>query len=134
MQFVFIECQIEGNRNILKLNCGPLAFISYKAFIENKNRSRTRLPDSFSAWFLKKNIYLVIYSITWPNFIVSLPLLREIKGIMCIAIVCSPVCDVLNFEINFLINLSNQTVFSTWPKSQDKNLNILRKEKAFKMK
>ena len=28
----------------------------------------------------------------------------------------------------------NQAVFSTWPKSQDKNLNILRTKRAFKMK
>ena len=30
--------------------------------------------------------------------------------------------------------LSNQVVFSTWRKSQDKNLNILRKKRAFEVK
>ena len=30
--------------------------------------------------------------------------------------------------------LSNQVVFSTWPKSRDNNLNILRTKRAFKMK
>ena len=30
--------------------------------------------------------------------------------------------------------LSNQAVFPTWPKSRDKNLNILRTKRAFKMK
>ena len=30
--------------------------------------------------------------------------------------------------------LSNQAVFSTWPKSHDKNLNILRTKRAFKIK
>ena len=30
-------------------------------------------------------------------------------------------------------HLTKQTVFTMWPKSQDKNLNILRKKSAFKM-
>ena len=31
-------------------------------------------------------------------------------------------------------NQAHQAVFYTWPKSQDKNLNILRMNKAFKVK
>ena len=47
---------------------------------------------------------------------------------MFVAIVCYPGCYLINFEIN----LSSQSSrFSTGPKSQDKNLNILRKKKAF---
>ena len=47
---------------------------------------------------------------------------------MCIAIVCCPVCDVINFEIYFsFLILHNQ-------KSQDKNVNILRTKRAVKMK
>ena len=41
---------------------------------------------------------------------------------MCIAIVCQPGCDAIHFKIK---SLANQTIFSAWPKSQDKNLNIL---------
>ena len=37
-------------------------------------------------------------------------------------------------RLNFEINLYNQAVFSTCPISQDKNLNILRTKKAFKVK
>ena len=33
-------------------------------------------------------MYLLLYSINWPNFIAWLPLLPEILGNMCIAIVC----------------------------------------------
>ena len=29
IQFVFIECQVEGYQNILKLSCRPLTFTSY---------------------------------------------------------------------------------------------------------
>ena len=57
----FIVSQVEGHRNILKLNCRPLAFTSSKAFLKNKKRSGTILLVSFSAWFLKKTIFLVIF-------------------------------------------------------------------------
>ena len=36
IQFVFIECQIEDYRNILKLSCRALAFASCRAFLKNK--------------------------------------------------------------------------------------------------
>ena len=49
MQFVFVVVQVEGYRHIVKLNCRPLAFTSYKAFLRHKKRSGTSLPASFSA-------------------------------------------------------------------------------------
>ena len=33
-------------------------------------------------------MFLMLYSINWPKFIVWLPLLLEILGSMCIVIVC----------------------------------------------
>ena len=48
-------------RTILKLNCRPLNFTSYKTFLKNKNRSGTSLSASFSALFLKKSISLDIF-------------------------------------------------------------------------
>ena len=99
--FILIVCQVEEYRKWLKLRCRPLAFTSYKAFIKNKKRSRTSLPTSFSAWFLKKNVSVVIfYYLT--NFNLWLPLLRKILGNMCIVIVCWPGCDVRNFKINLI--------------------------------
>ena len=59
----------------------------------------------FGCDFLRK-IFLMLYSINWPSFTVWLPLLLlEILGNMCIAIICCPVCEATNFEINhnFLI-------------------------------
>ena len=47
MLFVFIVCGVVGYRNILKLSCRPLAITSYKAFLQNKNRSGISLPASF---------------------------------------------------------------------------------------
>ena len=34
IQFVFIVCQVKDPQNILKLNCRPLVFTSYKAFLK----------------------------------------------------------------------------------------------------
>ena len=47
--FVFIVCQVEDYRNILKLSCRPLALTSCKASLKNKKRSGTIVPASFSA-------------------------------------------------------------------------------------
>ena len=54
-----------------------------------------------------RKIFLLFCSINCPNFMVWLPLLCEILGNMCIGIVCKPVCDIMNFEVNliFLIKL-----------------------------
>ena len=40
-----------------KLSCRSLAFTSYKAFWNNKKRSGTSLPASFSTWFLEEFYY-----------------------------------------------------------------------------
>ena len=59
--FVFTVCQVEHYRQWLKLSCRPLAFTSYQAFLKSKERSGTSFSASFSAWFLKKNISVVIF-------------------------------------------------------------------------
>ena len=51
---------------------------------------------------------------------------------MYIAIVCKPGCDIINLEINLIFLI--KSFFSAWPKSQDKNLNILRTKTAIKIK
>ena len=78
-KFNFILCQVEVYQIILKLSCRPHVFTSYKAFLENRKRSRTSFHASFSAWFLKM---FVLCSINWPNFIFWLPVLHEILGNM----------------------------------------------------
>ena len=47
-------------------------------------------------------VFLMLCSINRPNFIVWLPLLFEILGNMCIAIVYYSGCDVMDFEINLI--------------------------------
>ena len=69
----------------------------------------------------------MLYSVNWPNFIVWLPLLHNIKGYICIAIVCVLGCDFVNFEIAFICLIKPS-------KSQDKRLSISRARKAFHVK
>ena len=47
--FVLTACQVEDYRNMLKLSCRQLVFVSYKAFLKNKKRSGTSLPASLPA-------------------------------------------------------------------------------------
>ena len=47
IQFVFIVCQVEGYRNILKLSCKSLAYTSNKAFLKNKKSSQTNVSATF---------------------------------------------------------------------------------------
>ena len=63
-------------------------------------------PPHFVYNFSTKML-LVLYSINWPNFIAWLPLLLQILGNRCVAIVFFPHCDLMDFEINliFLIEL-----------------------------
>ena len=49
---------------------------------------------------VSRKMFRVLYFINWPNFSVWLPLLLQILCNMCIAIVCFPGCDVLNFQIS----------------------------------
>ena len=79
----FIVCQVKEYRDILKLSCRPLAFTSSK----NNKRSGASLLHHLLHNFWRK-IFLLLYSITWPYFIVWLLLLCEILGNTCIVVVC----------------------------------------------
>ena len=69
-------------------------------------------------------MFLMSYSVNWPNFMIWLPLLLEILGNICNAIVCFPVCDDINFEINLIflikpilyITRKSRQKFSNWSK------------------
>ena len=79
--------------------------------------------------FLRK-LFLLWYFISWPSFFAWLSLLHEILG----NVYCN--CLLTRLWRREFWNqpyLSNQAIFSTWPK-QEKNLNILRMKRAFNMK
>ena len=124
IQFDLIVYRVEDYRNILKLGRKPFAVTSSKAFFKNwRGLELVSLPH-FQHDFWRKIFFLcsVNYRNNWPNSIVWLSLLCEILGKKCIVIICYPGCDVKMF------------FFSTWPKSQDKNLNIFTTKGAFEMK
>ena len=54
---------------------------------------------SHLAYDFSRKMFLTLYSINWWNFIIWLSLLLEMLDNMCIAIVCFPGCDAINFEI-----------------------------------
>ena len=90
---------LEFHQNKLKQMCWTLGFTLCKASLKNKKRPRTSLPNSFSAWFLKKNIYrAVFYQLTKSHCQMSLLLERLCN--FCILIIRNLVCDVIHFEIN----------------------------------
>ena len=74
----------------------------------------------------------MLHSINWPNFIGWLSLLREILD--NIYILYFLLIRLRRHEFWNQHYLSSQAAFSTWPKSQDKNVNILRTKRAFKIK
>ena len=77
----------------------------------NKGLELVSLPYFLQNFWRK--IFLLLYSINWPNFIVWLPLLCEILGNTCIAIVCKPGRDVMNFEVTLILRI--KPFFPTWP-------------------
>ena len=60
--------------------------------------SRTSLLNLLHDFWRK--IYMTFILLTDRNFIPWFPLLLKILWNMCIVIICCPVCDVINFEIN----------------------------------
>ena len=85
------------------------------------------VSSSHFEYDFSRKIFLMLYSINWPKFIVRFPLLLEILSNMCIIIVYYPGCDVITFEINlfFLIRLWYMT------KKSRQKLKYLENEKSF---
>ena len=68
-----------GLSKYIEIKFQTTCFYLLQSFFKNKIH--------FVQTFLRK-IFLLLYSIDWPNFIICLFLLREILGNICIAIVC----------------------------------------------
>ena len=73
-------------------------------------------------------MFLMLYSINWPNFFVWLPLFLEILGNMSIAIVCYPGCAIIHFKINLIV-LIKPFLYIT--KKQRQKHRYLENEKSF---
>ena len=84
-----------------------------------------------NAWFLHdfwRKIFPLPCILYWPNFIVTLPLLREILGNMCIVIVSSSGFDVINSKINHIFPIK---LFFYIAKNSRQKLNYLENDKNF---
>ena len=75
-----------------------------------------------------RKVFLVLYSIIWPNFNAWLPLLLEILVNMCMVSVYQPGCDVIDFEI-YLIFLTKPLSYMT--KKSRQKFKYLENEKSF---
>ena len=75
-----------------------------------------------------REMFLVMYTINRPDFIAWLPLHLGILENMCIAIVCSPGCDVINFEISLIFLIKP---FSCMTKKSRQKFKYLENEKSF---
>ena len=78
----------------------------------------------------QRKIFVTLYFINWLKFIAWLPLILEILGNVCIAIICCPVCDI-NFESNLNFQISSRFLHKqkVW-----KKVSISRKKWAFHMR
>ena len=98
----------------------------YKAFLKDRKRYGTSFPHFLHDFWRK--IFILLYSIIWPNFIFWLSLIREtLSDVYC----------------NSLLTRLWRHKSQNWPylpnqaaqkPSQDKSLNILRTKRTFKMK
>ena len=127
MQLVFIVSQVERYQSILNYAADHLLLPCINLFFrKNRGLELVSMPHFLHNFW--KKIFLLLYSINSPNFIVWLPLLWKILDNMCITIVCKPGCDAMNFEINlvFLIKpffLQNQKAMTkTWTSWERKEL------------
>ena len=117
--------QVQDFQEILKFSCWPLAFTSYKTLLKKKKSSGTSLSASCSAWFLKKNIYHVIYcqqtKFHYPTAFTSCDISQYVY--------CNhlfPGFNVINFNFAFL-----PSCFPRWPKNSGQKFKYLKNKKSF---
>ena len=105
---------------------GILNFDFFKKEYETKFLTAPHFVNDAS-----RKIFLMLYSITWPNFIVWLHLLLEILGNMCIEIICCTICDVINFEINHRYLIKPFFYITKITKNSGQKCKYLKNEKSF---
>ena len=103
----------------------------YKGFLKNKKRSGNSLPASCYAWFLQKSICFAMFYYLTKFHCLVVSTSWDIRKYMYRNCLLARLWSHKFWDSSYL---SNQAVYPTWPKSHDKNLNILRRKRAFKMK
>ena len=102
----------------------------FRAFLKkNKQRPGASLPASFSSWVMKKNIARVIfYYLTKFHCLVAFTSWDIWQNVICSCLLTR----LWQYKFWNQPCIFNQAVYSTWPKSQDRNLNTLISKKVFK--
>ena len=126
-KFVLTVCTSWCLPNILKSWRWPLAFTLHKAFLKTKIDLQLVSLPRFSHNFERKKI-LVLHFLKLPNFNAPLPLLLEILDNLCLVIICCPVCDVKNFEINLALRIKP---FAYIFKTSQEKIQYLKNKKRF---
>ena len=86
--FVFIVCPSGCVPKYTKTKAVITCFDFIKSFFQKTKRVLDLVFLSYFLYGFWRNIFLTTCSINWPNFITWLPLILEILGNMCIAIIC----------------------------------------------
>ena len=107
--------QVKVYQNILKLRRCPLVFTVHKAFLKNQKRGLELVSMIYFLHDFEEKCFLRYILLTDQ---VSLPLVLEILGDMCIVIICCPDCNVINFGIN--LNFLIRPFFFITKKSRQK--------------
>ena len=128
-QYISIPLNLKYNRNKFYKTLG---YWSRDMLIFDFLEKRLGIvsPTNLVYNFLRK-MFLMLYSMNWPNAIVLLLLLLEVLGNVCIAIVCFPRWDVIYFKINLIVIIR---LFLFMTNKSHKNLNILRTKRDFKVR
>ena len=114
---IVVDSSLSGHSlPLVVIRCHPLSLVAAPVFTRCSTLSHSfhSLSQSLSLFVTRCTTRLSFYKRS--IFIVWFPLLFQILGNMCIAIVCFRGCDVINFEIN----LSNQGVFEHDQKGKTK--------------
>ena len=86
------------------------------------------VPPPHFVYDFSRKMFLILHSISWPNFIIWLYLLLEILDNMSITIVYYPGCDAIKFEINRIILIKP---FRCMTKKSRQKLKYPENEKSF---
>ena len=97
------------------------------SILRSYKRVWDQLLHQFFLYSFSRKVFLILYSINWPNFISWLPLLLEILDSICIVNIFCSACNTIHFEINLRFFI--KPLFSTrksWQKCK-----YLKNEQSF---
>ena len=107
-------------------------FWIYAQFWIFRKGSGTSFSTTFCVWFSKKNVSHII--INWPSFYSDQVSLPDCLGMLRYWSICALQLFINHVVTSQILKLTlsfESSRFSTWPKSQGKNLKYLENKKSF---